>query len=339
MVYNFYVSDAETGSPVEGASCSVVDRYVKPREGAGCITGADGRCSIDALFPANYYTVYKAGYVTESDAVPGTEIAVALQPTAVEYWVIVNPGAGGTVDPSGSFQVPENTKLTVTAYPDSGMELDHWIVNGSNAGNTNPLGVVIDRDSFTIYAIFKESMTPEPPDGETWPVTRRMHLFSNHELTSSWHDTWKRETRLVKGVDLNLLLGGKIDYSVTFLQGNQVPIVAITWNEETLVQQTLRPVGTTITGSADITGLIVGTNSLTIAANSIIGAWNSCIFDVWLTLGYSDEPTIEPGTPPEWIEWLEKNWKLLALSAVGLTGVYLFTRKGPPVVVLGGGAK
>ena len=57
--------------------------------------------------------------------------------------------------------------------------------------------------------------------------------------------------------------------------------------------------------------------------------------DEWITIGYSQEPVVEPSVPynPYW-DWLVKNWQWVALGGGGLAGLYLLTRKGPPVIVI-----
>lgn len=342
VTYTFIVTDSYTGLPVEGAQCSIADRMggavpsAVRLEGAGCITGGDGVCYIvDPMFPIRYWSVYKAGYETRRGSVVSVVMEVALVPTAVLYWVIVGAGAGGAVDPSGTWQVAANTKLTVTAYPNAGYILDYWLVNNVKSGNTNPLGVTIDRDSFSVYAIFKVAeVPPPPPPPPEWPVTRRLHVFDNVHLKAEFVDVWRKMVHTITAVDLNVLVGGRIDYSITYLRGNEAGVTAyLFWNDNEYVNEMLTK-GETITGSIDLTGLIFGTNEVKIGFVSAPMLWSECVFDVWLTLGFSEEPVIEPGEPwtPPWGDWPWYYW--VGIGGGALLLLYLLTGKRPSVLVV-----
>ena len=338
--YTFVVTDFSTGLPVKGAQCAIMDRMAMTLQqrfdGAGCITGADGTCSIPPpTFPVNYYSVYKAGYKTVRGSVPGYLIEVALVPTDLMYWVSVGAGVGGKVKPSGTFQVEANTKLTVTAEPNEGYILDYWLVNGKKAGATNPLSVIIDRDSFSINAIFKVSDIPPPPPPTEWPVTRRMHAFDSYRLkANSWEIAKKKTWPGPSNVDMPILLGGKLEYTVSYLQGTPLAENAdIYFNGSLIVRERLNK-GETKTGSFDLTGLIFSSNTTTIGIVSAPGFWSEVLFDVWVTLGYSEEPVIEPGAPepPFWekLTW----WQWLLIGGVALAGVIIVTKRGKPVIVI-----
>ncbi len=340
-VYTFRVTEAGTGVPVANAQCALSDAplIIGSLEGVGGYTDLNGVCTLDAPFIARYYSVYKAGYVTARGSIPGTQINVSLTPTAVKYWVAITAGIGGTVDPSGTYQVAANTKITVTASPQTGYVLDYWLVNNVKSGNTNPLGVTIDRDSYSIYAIFKEAEAPPPPpngggNGVTWPVTRRLHLFDNVKVEPGI-GTWAEKPITITGVDLSSLIGGKLDYVISYYAaGILVPITArIILNDQEALKFTSWT-HTTKTGTVDLTGLIKPTNVIKINVTQVIATFSSVAFDVWLTLGYSEEPVIEPGLPgPGWEELLEK-YKWWIAGGVGLAGIYLLTRKGQPLIAM-----
>ena len=337
-VFSFKVTEAETSVPVSQAQCALSDAplAIGSLEGVGGYTDLNGVCTLEALFPTRYYSVYKAGYVTARGTVPGTTINVALTPTAVKYYVTVNAGTGGSVEPFGSFQVAANTKLTVTATPQTGYVLDCWLVNNVKSGNTNPLGVTIDKDNYSIYAVFKVTEVPPPTNGGgngvTWPVTRRLHLFDNVKVEPGI-GTWTEKKITITGVDLSILLGGKLDYVISYNAGILPPIIArIILNDQEVLKFTSWTY-TTKTGTVDLTGLIKPTNVIKINVTQVMATFSSVAFDVWLTLGYSKEPVIEPGLPgPGWEELLKEYW-WLAAGGIGLAGIYLLTRKGGPLVV------
>lgn len=336
--YTFRITDAVTGEPVEGAQCSITDRMavslLQRFEGAGCITGADGTCTIpQQIFPVRYWSVYKAGYVTARGSIPGFDIEVALVPTAVVYWVFVNAGVGGQLVPEGTFQVEANTKLTITATPNDGYILDYWLINNKQSGTTNPLSIVIDRDNISIYAVFKVAEIPPPPPPTEWPVTRRMHAFDNYRFKANqWEITKKKIWPGPSSVDTTTLLGGKLEYTVSYLQGTPLAENAdIYFNGSLIVREHLEK-GETKTGSFDLTGLIFSSNTTTIGIESFIGFWSEVLFDIWITLGYSEDPVIEPGAPePPWWETLEW-WQWLLVGGFSLAGIMLITR-GPTVII------
>jgi len=339
-VFSFKVTEAETGVPVANAQCALSDAplVIGSLEGVGGYTDLNGVCTLEALFPARYYSVYKAGYVTARGSVPGTQINVSLTPTAVKYYVTVSAGAGGSVDPFGSFQVAANTKLTVTATPDSGYILDCWIVNNVKSGNTNPLGATIDRDNYSIYAVFKVADVPPPPpngdgNGVTWPVTRQIHPFSNVKLEPGIM-TWTEKSMTITNIDTASLVGGKLNYTINYLSGTLKGITAkIIWNDVVMFE-VMPQIGVPVTGTIDLTGLINPSNVVKVGFSQGPFGFNSVAFDVWLVLGYSKEPVIEPGMPgPGFDEFLEK-YKWWLAGGIGLAGIYLLTRKGQPLIVM-----
>lgn len=342
-VFSFRVTEAETGVPVSQAQCALSDAPLSFRilEGAGGYTDLNGVCTLEALFPARYYSVYKAGYVTARGSVPGSQINVTLTTTAVKYWVAILAGVGGTVDPSGTYQVAANTKLTITATPDQGYILDYWLVNNVKSGNTNPLGVTIDKDNYSINAVFKEAEVPPPTNGGgngvTWPVKKLMHPFDNVKLEPGIM-TWIEKSRLITKIDTSVLVGGKLAYTINYLSGMLKGItVKIIWNDEVIYESGYPGpiIGVPITGSIDLTGYINSSNTLKVGVSQGPLGFNVVTFDVWLTLGYSEEPVIEPDMPSQWLEeWMKEYW-WLAAGGIGLAGIYLLTRKGPigPLIV------
>ena len=358
-VYTFKVTEAGTGIPVANALCGLqnVSYGYKALEGAAGYTDLNGVCSIEALFAAGYYGISKAGYVTARGSVPGTQINVELTPTAVTYWVTIIAGVGGSVDPSGTFQVAANTRLTVTATPETGYVLDYWLVNNVKSGNTNPLGATIDKDNYRIFPIFKESTTPPPPPPPPPPPTppppppppngggtvKTVTILSNKLIavpllwdgnshTEPINLTWDpAKTTLTKAtlsaraysnndamqMDLYLNANKVGDVSWAALQSNQ-------WKEITV----------------DVTSrLAKGNNSFkfdyyfTWLGGRGANAWVYAD----LILEYTgDEPNAAPGggAGDPWA-WVKENWMWLAGGGVVLGSVYLLTRRGQqPLIVM-----
>ena len=59
---------------------------------------------------------------------------------------------GGTAFTTGTYD--QGTTLSLTAVPADGMQFSHWTINGTDAGNTNPLSVTVDGNK-EIVAYFE----------------------------------------------------------------------------------------------------------------------------------------------------------------------------------------
>ena len=343
-VYTFKVTDSQTGIPVNGAGCSVTDQpeAIRSKEGEGGYTDINGVCTVEVLyFNARYYTVGKAGYVTARGTIPGSQINVALDPTTVQYTVAVYAGQGGSVNPTGSFKVPANTKLTVTASPQTGYILDRWLVNNVGMGTVNPLTVTVDRDAITVYAIFKVSeVPPPPPDGAEWPYPIQIHAFDNEKISPGpW--TWAEIEENIKGVDTTKLLGARIDYTLTYRKVGDRILVKLFWNDEELEGFWAAPENQGKSSSRSFTVPVTkvrATNTVKVGVNQKTLGFSEVLCDMYVTLGYSEKPTIDPSTGRTWLdeamEWAKNNSTVLIVGGVAVTGAYVLTRKGAPTFIV-----
>ncbi|GAH02887.1 unnamed protein product, partial [marine sediment metagenome] len=241
--FNFTVTDAATGAPLEGAFCLIYAGLNGTGEADGVYTDSQGKAGIDARwFVPRSWSVSKEGYLRKVSNDVVSIIQVALESTTIIYTVRIFAGTGGTTDPSGTQTVAPNTQLTVRAIPNSGYDFDHWVFKGQNVGSTNPLTFLIDRDSLTISAVFSEVVTPppdgEPPDGEpptdgVWPVVKTEQVFDNERLAPGLLAEAVKQRE--KQVDTSLVIGGQIEYSVklesSILTGCTFYIL---WNNEVL---------------------------------------------------------------------------------------------------------
>jgi len=337
--FSFSVTDAVSGQPIASAHCLLYAGLNNTGDAVGGYTDSSGVCGLDAQwFVPRSWRVSKEGYVAQWGNGVVSQIVVALEGTTVVYTVNVNYGAGGTTTPSGFLQVAPNTELGVEAFPAAGYALDYWVYKGQVAGNTNPTKFLIDRDAITISAVFKVVDVPPPPDGVAWPVTRQIHLFDDYVLKAqSWDFPEKAETRYIKNVDTNVLLGGKLDYTITYLEGNDLfaPHGGLAVNGVTLFDEGF-DVGVTKTGSIDLTGYLQNTNEVEIGFATMIGTWALFSFDLYVTLGFSSDPATEPGAtePPPFSDWPWYYW-----AAIGGGALLLFAVMGrgrSTVVVVGG---
>ena len=59
---------------------------------------------------------------------------------------------------------------------------------------------------------------------------------------------------------------------------------------------------------------------------------------MYITLGYSEKPVIDPSTGRSWLEemleWAKNNSTTLIVGGVVVTGAYVLTRKGIPTFVI-----
>jgi hypothetical protein len=77
--------------------------------------------------------------------------------------VTVVAGSGGSVSPSGAQTLTVGQTYQFNALPDSGYQLDHWDLGGSNIGSTNPISITatLDMDGKTLTAIFTTVPIPQ----------------------------------------------------------------------------------------------------------------------------------------------------------------------------------
>lgn len=331
----FTVTDGATKYPLPGASCILYAGADATGDAAMAITDSQGKAIVDAQwFVPRSWSVAKEGYHTKISNQVGLEIHVELESAAVQYTVRIYSGGGGTTNPTGTLTRVPGTQLTVTAIPSTGYVFDYWTYKGQNVGSTNPMVFLIDRDAITILATFKEEVTP-PPNG--WPVVKTDHVFDNVRLDPGLLVEARKSAE--KQVDTTLVLGGQIEYAVK-LESSLVTACTyyIMWNNEILKEEGFwawEPHGTIKSGVLDLPlSKIRSTNELTIALSQAPGTFNRCLFNVYVTLGYSAEPSVDPPWEGEdWMDWLMKNawWIVLGGVIGGATIIYLAKPTGPPV--------
>jgi len=172
-----------------------------------------------------------------------------------------------------------------------------------------------------------------PPE---WPHTFPIHVFDNVKLKAAWWEISKVESRSIIDIDTSLLIGGKLDYTVKYTDGSVYNEGAwIDFDGTNILFESLSK-GEAKSGTIDLTGLIGKSANITIKVESGPGNWSEVLYDIWLTLGFSEEPSTQPGLPPfDWGEWLRKNALWITLGTVGLGAILLYsTRKpAPPVII------
>jgi hypothetical protein len=79
------------------------------------------------------------------------------------YAITITSTIGGTTSPvPGTYTYNNGTNVQVTANPSTNYTLDHWELDGSNAGSANPYAVTIDQNH-TLKAVFVYSPPLPPP--------------------------------------------------------------------------------------------------------------------------------------------------------------------------------
>jgi hypothetical protein len=192
------------------------------------------------------------------------------------------------------------------------------------------LGVVTDTEYVVLTPSVEPPPPPPPPD---WPVTRSVHIFDNFEVTSESQEILKNVTRKIVNVDTSVLIGGKIDYSILYTQGNTIPNpnVRVFFNDMEVVSELLQLNGSTV-GAIDLTGLVKEANTIKIQVESTILMWAECFFDIWVTFGYSEEPATDPVGQKDWTDWIKDN--MLLVGIVGIGALLLLTRGGPTITII-----
>ncbi|GAH12333.1 unnamed protein product, partial [marine sediment metagenome] len=138
--FNFTVTDAVTGNPIQGALCLIYAGLDGTGDADGVYTDSQGIAGIDAQwFAPRSWSVSKAGYRQQTSNNVVSSIPVALVPTVIQYTVRVFAGVGGTTAPSGTLTVDPDTQLTVTATPNTGYTFEYWVYKGENVGATSTL--------------------------------------------------------------------------------------------------------------------------------------------------------------------------------------------------------
>ena len=170
-----------------------------------------------------------------------------------------------------------------------------------------------------------------------WPYVYEKYLFSNVILRTNQVDIVQELNTQINRVDLNKIIGGRIDYTITYLEGNSVPNPdgMIAFNGEKILEQPLQK-NVPINGSIDITGKILYDNNLTIALASTLLFWAKASFTIKLSLGFTEKPDFNPDIPFDWWQFIDKYGKWIALGVAGIVVVYMVKRPSMPIIVVGG---
>jgi hypothetical protein len=84
---------------------------------------------------------------------------IFTQGSTTQYTLTIQQSTGGSTSPTGTCTQNAGTTLTVTATPNNGYTLNHWLLDGADAGNSNPFTVHFNFDH-TLQPIFTQSGLP-----------------------------------------------------------------------------------------------------------------------------------------------------------------------------------
>ncbi|GAG28282.1 unnamed protein product, partial [marine sediment metagenome] len=162
-------------------------------------------------------------------------------------------------------------------------------------------------DSYNIV-ISPTSVIPPPPSD--WPVVKQAQVFHNVRLSPGVLKEASKSKQ--KDVDTAVVLGARIDYTVTLEASVLTGCKAwFLWNNEIVGQKEFwvwEPHGTVKSGSVLIPkNRILPTNNLTIILSHVPATFNSCLFNVHVMFGYSQEPSFDPPwreEQPDWVKYL-----------------------------------
>jgi len=119
--------------------------------------------------------------VTDSEGTWDTESEM-ITVTPRTYTVTITSTSGGTTYPvPGSYLYNEGTVVPVIAVSDSGYVFDHWTLDGSPVGSTNPINVLMDCDH-DLEAVFTQityTLTITTTTGGTTSPSPGAHAYSS----------------------------------------------------------------------------------------------------------------------------------------------------------------
>ena len=82
-----------------------------------------------------------------------TTYVAEFEPIPITVTVSAEPVEGGTVTGGGIYE--SGSTVTATAIPNEGYVFSHWLINGVNFGNSNPISGVLTADT-AVVAVFQK---------------------------------------------------------------------------------------------------------------------------------------------------------------------------------------
>jgi len=131
---------------------------------------------------------YADGHIYAWQGTPGTwegggdDLAYYVFPAPEPVYVLeISSTIGGTTDPApGTYTYSAGTEATVTVTPEENYHVDHWELDGENAGSQNPIAITMDANH-TLHAVFQEmkyTLTITTTSGGTTDPTPGEYIYS-----------------------------------------------------------------------------------------------------------------------------------------------------------------
>ena len=235
-------------------------------------------------------------------------------------WVEINVGVPGTQDytlqiletangstdpPTGTHTYEADTRLAIRAYPDSGYQVQQFIVDGVNYGAIVIFNIDMDRNH-TVYVQFEGIPPPEPPPAENWQLTATVTNNQNGNPIAGATVSMNGISKSTNSSGVAVLTGSELkSYSVTAsAPGFQPMSTSITFSAyiSTSYPFFLNPEPAP-SDSSDVVGAIGGLPGLLFTGLSGIGQGFAGGFESTITSALDNVSTsIQPGSPPEDIE-------------------------------------
>jgi len=121
----------------------------------------DIKWAYETMDPPQTYLYYADGSKKPLNVYNSLVRFVGEAPPTPTFTLTITATIGGTTDPSpGTYTYPENELVSVQAIPDAGYTFDHWELNDTNIGATNPVNINMDAN-YHLHAVFTALPPPE----------------------------------------------------------------------------------------------------------------------------------------------------------------------------------
>ena len=149
-------------NPGYGSLCWIEFEIVAlPPEGVLTDIPLDIKWAYELYEPPQTYILYADGSKRPLNVYNGLVRFVGEVPPTPTYTLTITATSGGTTNPPpGTYTYEEDQVATVEAIPNTGYKFDHWELNDTNIGATNPIDITMDAN-YHLHAVFTALPPPE----------------------------------------------------------------------------------------------------------------------------------------------------------------------------------
>jgi hypothetical protein len=131
-------------------------------------------------YTIEYYSIDKLG---NNETINSIIVTLQDTPLPTTYSLTITTNPGGTTAPTpGTYTYTANHTVQITAIPDTGYLLDHWELDGLNAGSANPYTITMNTNH-TLRAVFLP--TPPPLSASLNPLSASILVGQSVTFTST----------------------------------------------------------------------------------------------------------------------------------------------------------